>query len=510
MVVNTDIVLKGNLIYLRYLTNNDVNETYLSWLNDDEVMAGISFESASLDTLRHYVNKQNNSPRTHFFAICDNQTNKHIGNIKLNAPIQNSEIADLGILIGDKSYWGKGIGREACKLAIEFGFTELNLKKIYLAVYENNPNAKRLYESLGFILEGVQQKHISKSGKFLDKYLYGVFKEEYDSYNTKNTSLNVQYIKDFSKEDIIKFATTNIHSDIAYDYHYTEFETKYYAVYYNAHKHLSFCIKNKNNFLLYASIYPINDKELSYFRFPVRIFLNKDFITHPLMAETIAVFKTEIENICKQFGFTSLTMYDEPLITNLFYDKITSQQTEICAMVNLKLSSDLIKRYIRKRYKSFINWGEKNLETTIYTSKNITYDIFEKFRLFHLQVAGRSTRSKESWDIQFEQIKQDKAYLIMANYMGNLAHASLFLVGEKEVEYGVGVNDRELSENQGLPISHSTMYKAIMYAKEKGFLEFNLNEINSNLEDAKYKSISFYKKGFATHLRSRTIYHIKF
>ena len=173
------MILKGNTIYLRPITLQDVNDNYLSWLYDVEVMSGIATSGYTLDNLKVYVEERINKSSVAFFAICSNGTNEHIGNVKIDFHDAKANVSELGLLIGNKSYWGKGIGFEACQLAIDYGFNKMQLRKIYLAVYENNLNAKKLYEKLGFKLEGTLRKHILANGELCDKYLMGIFKEEF-------------------------------------------------------------------------------------------------------------------------------------------------------------------------------------------------------------------------------------------------------------------------------------------------------------------------------------------
>lgn len=172
-------MLRSEHIYLRFLTMADVNTVYLSWLHDNDVMQGIATSGYTLDNLRSYVEERISNPDVAFFAICSNVTNEHIGNVKIDFHDHKANVSELGLLIGNKNYWGKGIGYEACKLAIEYGFDKMKLRKIYLAVYENNPKAKKLYEKLGFQLEGTLRKHVLANGELCDKYLMGIFKEEF-------------------------------------------------------------------------------------------------------------------------------------------------------------------------------------------------------------------------------------------------------------------------------------------------------------------------------------------
>lgn len=180
-MINMDdskLILKSDKIHLRFITLNDVNDVYLSWLNDNEVMQGIATSGYTIDNLRSYVSERLTNSDIAFFAIISNDTNEHIGNVKIDFHDKKANVSELGLLIGNKDYWARGVGYAACKLAIDYGFNVMNLRKIYLAVYENNLNAKKLYEKLGFKLEGTLRKHVMADGKFYDKYLMGIFKEE--------------------------------------------------------------------------------------------------------------------------------------------------------------------------------------------------------------------------------------------------------------------------------------------------------------------------------------------
>lgn len=178
-MVDPSLVLNSETIYLRPLKLSDVNVAYLSWLHDTEVMQGIATSGYTLDNLKTYVEERLSNMDTAFFAICCKETDEHIGNVKIDFHDKQANVSELGLLIGNKNYWGKGVGRQACTLAINYGFNVMNLRKIYLAVYENNLNAKKLYEKLGFQLEGTLRKHVMANGHLCDKYLMGIFKNEF-------------------------------------------------------------------------------------------------------------------------------------------------------------------------------------------------------------------------------------------------------------------------------------------------------------------------------------------
>jgi [ribosomal protein S5]-alanine N-acetyltransferase len=102
----------------------------------------------------------------------------HIGLYKID-PIARS--AELGIMIGDKAAWGKGIGTEATRQALKYAFSQMNLNRIGLTVLATNERAIRLYCRLGFAREGVQRQAIYRDGLYVDLVLMGLLRAEYEA-----------------------------------------------------------------------------------------------------------------------------------------------------------------------------------------------------------------------------------------------------------------------------------------------------------------------------------------
>ncbi|MFZ4784644.1 MAG: GNAT family N-acetyltransferase [Flavobacteriales bacterium] len=171
------VFLKGNSIELRALDVDDVNEQYLTWINDPEVTKGLAsgYWPTSMTALKQFVSSMTAQSHVSFFAIVHTDTQKHIGNIKIDRFDWIARTCELGILIGDRHYHGKGIGTEACQLVIDYAFTRLNIRKILLSVYSNNPGAIRLYEKLGFTTEGCLREHVFENGSYHDKMYMSIF-----------------------------------------------------------------------------------------------------------------------------------------------------------------------------------------------------------------------------------------------------------------------------------------------------------------------------------------------
>ena len=73
----------------------------------------------------------------------------YVGNIYLTDI--NNGTATYHIFIGDKTYWGKGVAKQASRQIIQYGFSQLRLHTICLHVRKANIRAHCLYQSLGFI-----------------------------------------------------------------------------------------------------------------------------------------------------------------------------------------------------------------------------------------------------------------------------------------------------------------------------------------------------------------------
>lgn len=97
---------------------------------------------------------------------------------------------DLGIAIGDKEYWGRGYGREALALLVDYAFTHWNMQRVGLQVNATNDRAIRAYRSVGFIEEGRLRRYGWSMGKYVDTVSMSILREEWEA--RKNTEQEVQ------------------------------------------------------------------------------------------------------------------------------------------------------------------------------------------------------------------------------------------------------------------------------------------------------------------------------
>ncbi len=158
--------LETERFFLEKLTSKHLSQNYVSWMNDTHVFQYLeSGGDYTLDKLKSYL-LEVEEENLFFWAIKEKNTWKHIGNIKIDPINYKHGWGEYGILLGDKTYWGKGVGFEVSKCVINFCFnSELRLRKINLGVRFENKSAIELYRKLGFNVEGILKKHtITPSG----------------------------------------------------------------------------------------------------------------------------------------------------------------------------------------------------------------------------------------------------------------------------------------------------------------------------------------------------------
>ena len=169
-------VLETERLELHPLDSSFCSKEYLEWINNDEVIRYLETEKgSSINDLKNYL-ESIEKDKTFAWAIVVKDINKHIGNIKIDPIDYKHKYGEYGIMMGEKDFWGKGYAKEASNRIISYSFEELSLRKINLGVLSVNNRALKLYESLGFKMEGILKKHKIFEGLFIDEIRMALFK----------------------------------------------------------------------------------------------------------------------------------------------------------------------------------------------------------------------------------------------------------------------------------------------------------------------------------------------
>lgn len=173
--------LEGKGIMLRGLLLSDLSGGYPSWFNDPEVTRFNSHGRfpKTPQEMEDYYRSVTRSSDNLVLAIIEKSSGLHIGNISLQKIQWTDRSAEYAIVLGERSSWGKGYGKEASDLILAHGFLELNLHRIYCGTSANNEGMKKLAAHMGMKEEGRRRDAIFKHGKYQDILEYGLLREEY-------------------------------------------------------------------------------------------------------------------------------------------------------------------------------------------------------------------------------------------------------------------------------------------------------------------------------------------
>ena len=172
--------LEASRIYLRELKASDASGNYPNWFNDAEVCRYNSHGDIhyTKEMALEYIKSVNENSAYQVFAICEKQSDMHIGNISLQNISQKNKSAEFAIIMGEKEFWGKGFAKEAGLLLLKYGFEKLNLHRIYCGTSEDNIPMQRLAFAFGMKEEGRRKEALRKNEVFYDVLEYGILKKE--------------------------------------------------------------------------------------------------------------------------------------------------------------------------------------------------------------------------------------------------------------------------------------------------------------------------------------------
>lgn len=168
--------LVGEHVYLSPMNVEDA-EIYVKWLNDLNVTDGLGCSSrvTGLEGERQWITNNNSKLE---FAIVRLDDDKLLGNCGFNYEDHIRQCGDVGIFIGEEENRNKGMGAEALRLLVDYGFDYLNLNNIMLKVFSFNERAIACYKKVGFKDIGRRRKSYYLKGKFHDEVYMDILWEE--------------------------------------------------------------------------------------------------------------------------------------------------------------------------------------------------------------------------------------------------------------------------------------------------------------------------------------------
>lgn len=154
---------------------------FAEWEKDPKVTEFFTME-ADRDyeqVVLEYV-KRLSDPTQVQFTICQKEDDIPIGRVHISRLDDHYHSFDITrIYIGRTDLRGKGLGEEALRLVLFYGFEERNCERVTLDHFTGNKIAAALYLKVGFQYEGVMRHAGRKNGEYLDLHLMSMLRNEY-------------------------------------------------------------------------------------------------------------------------------------------------------------------------------------------------------------------------------------------------------------------------------------------------------------------------------------------
>jgi len=173
------VFIEGEIVDFVPLNSKNIN-LYVSWKNKPKVRiySRNIFPRTVEDMKKMFEPSKNKTKREIYFEVWYKKDKKTIGfgRVEIDWYAQKGW---LGLEIGEPEYWGQKIGEEVTRLMVEYTFNELNLYKIYAGISSANIGSWRCAEKNGFIREATFKKDNYIDGKYFDRFVYSLLKEDW-------------------------------------------------------------------------------------------------------------------------------------------------------------------------------------------------------------------------------------------------------------------------------------------------------------------------------------------
>lgn len=175
IIAALDERLEGEKVILRPFQEADITAIYLTWLNDPKVVrfSNQRFLRHSEESGRQYLSSFIDSDN-HFLAICDRESGAMIGTITVYLN-KHHRTADIGIMVGNTSSWGKGFGLDAFQTVSSALEQSGFVRKLTAGTLAANEGMIRVMKKAGFEWEATRKEHELIDGQPVDVLYYSKF-----------------------------------------------------------------------------------------------------------------------------------------------------------------------------------------------------------------------------------------------------------------------------------------------------------------------------------------------
>lgn len=180
------MLIRGDRVQLQTFDAKHLYDpAYYGWLCDrevvryigrDELLKGFPFEEAE-----KYVQQLWQNPYCSFFAVHDTANGKFIGTAKVNFMSEEGRkhgIADIGIMLGERDYWGRGLSVDVLRAVSGYAFDQLKARKLSAGAFSVNEPVIKAFLRIGFRIDGRARQQLAVGDGYCDHVLMSCFEPE--------------------------------------------------------------------------------------------------------------------------------------------------------------------------------------------------------------------------------------------------------------------------------------------------------------------------------------------
>lgn len=167
---------------LRFRPYEDGDLKFLyQWFNDPRVTYYMftGQRPKTEDQIKELIKSDLENPHNVIFIVTEIGKEEPIGIVGLYEINETAKKAEMRIIIGNKDYWGQGLGTEITNMINYYGFDRLNLNRIYLGFTENNKAAEKAYMNAGYQKEGVLIADIYRNSEYYNSVRMAILRDDY-------------------------------------------------------------------------------------------------------------------------------------------------------------------------------------------------------------------------------------------------------------------------------------------------------------------------------------------
>jgi RimJ/RimL family protein N-acetyltransferase len=174
-------MLRGELVYLTAAEPENIVE-HAQMISGAEVGHYLGVKSPlSRDAAERFARETLGQVGTSLFTfnIVRIEDDRRVGGVTLRDIDRENGSAELAIFVGEPSLLGQGLGTDALRCALDFGFGEVRLERIQLHVFDYNTRARRSYEKAGFSTDAVLRRARFHRGAHHDVLVMSILRDEW-------------------------------------------------------------------------------------------------------------------------------------------------------------------------------------------------------------------------------------------------------------------------------------------------------------------------------------------